>query len=163
MLDNVSLDFAPLVLLLLLTLLTLLLLLLLCPLFATCCRHSYSHSRIMGSLRESWRRSDQCSGLVFAASSSLRARGEAMRWASATHCSYERWPSAKSGSGLDWLTVLLRCSIAAHYRLCLLITCICSDPFLVGIATNRLSPVLNRLVEPTCRSSAAQPAEDTFP
>ena len=55
MLDNVSLDFAPLVLLLLLTLLTLLLLLLLlCLLFATCCRHSYSHSRIMGSLRESW-------------------------------------------------------------------------------------------------------------
>ena len=55
---------ALLVLLLLLTLLTLLLLLLLCLLFATCCRHSYSHSRIMGSLRESWRRSDQCSGLV---------------------------------------------------------------------------------------------------
>ena len=57
----------------------------------------YWHCFFVELCRESWRRSDQCSGLVFAASSSLRARGEAMRWASATHCSYERWPSAKSG------------------------------------------------------------------
>ena len=39
---------ALLVLLLLLTLLTLLLLL--CLLFATCCCHSYSHSRVLGRL-----------------------------------------------------------------------------------------------------------------